>query len=131
MLPLETLQKYGLKTDIANIKERMRTNDYWTAAFNEAWRTHEMTVDDIAVEIACADFDLLCELAESGERLETPKTIYGYDTQDLIITSQILRLNGITPEMLKDTFAFARRCIDETKRAMDLALSSVLKGESK
>lgn len=68
MTPRETLKKYGLKTDVKSIRERMDANEYWKLAFNECWRTKEITVDDIAIELAAADITLLCELAEKGER---------------------------------------------------------------
>jgi hypothetical protein len=79
MTPLETLQKYGLKTDVKSIRERTGKSYSdllvkfiteqkepqsmlginYDSAFRHRWE-----------EIKNADLALLCELAEKGERLE-------------------------------------------------------------
>jgi len=58
MTPLETLQKYNLKTDNASIKERLENFD----------KLEE--IKDAEYKLYAADLALLCERAEMGERLD-------------------------------------------------------------
>lgn len=81
MTPLETLQKYGLKTDVKSIKERMRIDVYPQLVplaprcydDNDGSRTtmlekaREAEID----MLRAADLELLFELAEKGERAES------------------------------------------------------------
>jgi len=63
MTPLETLQKYGLKTDVKSIRERVEKS--YTELDNMVsaeWVKR--------IEINRADLSVLCSLAEKGERWE-------------------------------------------------------------
>jgi len=82
MTPLETLGKYGLKTDVKSIKERIeksQTSSYFYGTLAEAllhidhiWNTEQQYAEKsaLAVELRTADLTLLCSLAEKGERWE-------------------------------------------------------------
>ena len=73
MTPLETLQKYNLKTDVKSIRERLYNPDNY---FLELKITFPNTIDGTIKAINAedivhdADLALLCELAEKGERWE-------------------------------------------------------------
>ena len=73
MTPLETLQKYGLKTDVKSIRERLYNPDNY---FLELKITFSNTIDGTIKAINAedivhdADLSLLCEMAEKGERYE-------------------------------------------------------------
>ena len=73
MTALETLQKYGLKTDVKSIKERLYNPDNY---FRELKITFSNTIDGTIKAINAedivhdADLSLLCEMAEKGERYE-------------------------------------------------------------
>lgn len=72
MKPLETLQKYGLKTDVKSIRERLYNPDNY---FRELKITFSNTIDGTIKAINAedivhdADLALLCEMAEKGERV--------------------------------------------------------------
>ena len=75
MTPLETLQKYGLKTDVPSIKERLTVRDYYTAIhwserFMELPLEPYETFDEVVDALESADLALLCSLAKKGERYE-------------------------------------------------------------
>ena len=72
MTPLETLQKYGLKTDVKSIKERIEKDDYGMIALKIRGELNSSSVilSDLVRSIKAADLALLCELAEKGERYE-------------------------------------------------------------
>ena len=78
MTALETLQKYGLKTDVKSIRERLYNPDNY---FLELKITFSNTIDGTIKAINAedivhdADLALLCELAEKGERWERAVTI--------------------------------------------------------
>jgi hypothetical protein len=73
MTALETLQKYGLKTDVKSIRERLYNPDNY---FLELKITFSNTIDGTIKAINAedivhdADLSLLCEMAEKGERYE-------------------------------------------------------------
>ena len=72
MTPLETLQKYGLKTDVKSIRERIEKNDYFHFVLNSDFPM-DFRSDEIhneAQRLRSADLSLLCELAEKGGRFE-------------------------------------------------------------
>lgn len=68
MTPREILEKYGLKTDVKSIKERIR----WIGAYKVASSLTDdpLMILNIKMEIQQADLDLLCEMAERAEKLE-------------------------------------------------------------
>ena len=80
MTPLETLQKYGLKTDLESVKDRMNhpQGNYWTIAITSEHAKDEHPYHDSdeqywrweARSLYVADLTLLCSLAEKGERYE-------------------------------------------------------------
>jgi len=76
MTPIETLQKYGLKTDVKSVKERLYNPDNY---FRELKTTLSNTIDGTIKAINAedivhdADLALLCEMAEKGERVEAWK----------------------------------------------------------
>ena len=72
MTALETLQKYGLKTDVKSIRERMLKNDYFSIVYGSDVTTdrHVSSVKKEADNLHTADLSLLCSLAEKGERWE-------------------------------------------------------------
>ena len=76
MTPLETLQKYGLKTDVKSVKERLYNPDNY---FRELKITFSNTIDGTIKAMNAedivhdADLSLLCSLAEKGEELEEIK----------------------------------------------------------
>lgn len=57
MTPRETLEKYGLKTDVKSIRERIIHNDY-------------SCISEIEQEQRSADILLLCEMAEECEEIK-------------------------------------------------------------
>jgi hypothetical protein len=73
MTPLETLAKYGLKTDVKSIRERLYNPDNY---FRELKITFSNTIDGTIKAMNAedivhdADLSLLCSLAEKGERWE-------------------------------------------------------------
>ena len=80
MTALETLQKYGLKTDLESVKDRMNhpQGNYWTIAITSPHAKDEHPDHDSdehywrweARSLYVADLSLLCSLAEKGERYE-------------------------------------------------------------
>lgn len=73
MTPLKTLQKYGLKTDVKSVKERLATEDtviYWSSIMWRFERIEDKEVIAIAKSLRTADLALLCALAEKGERYD-------------------------------------------------------------
>ena len=78
----ELLQKYGLKTSVKAIKERIAnsqilSHSYLSIAsnvlhFDPLWVSVQQHNEyyALAVELRSADLALLCSLAEKGERLE-------------------------------------------------------------
>ena len=74
MTPLETLAKYGLKTDVKSIRERMLKNDYFSIVYGSDVTTdrHVSSVKKEADNLRTADLSLLCSLAEKGERRSNP-----------------------------------------------------------
>ena len=78
MTALETLAKYGLKSDVKSIRERLYNPDNY---FLELKITFSNTIDGTIKAINAedivhdADLSLLCSLAEKGEALETPKPV--------------------------------------------------------
>ena len=70
MTPLETLAKYGLKTDVKSIRERMLKNDYFSIVYGSDVTTdrHVSSVKKEADNLRTADLSLLCSFAEKGER---------------------------------------------------------------
>ena len=83
MTPLETLQKYNLKTDVKSIKYRVEMDSYFAEILPVLHiPSNEMLCDvgwgklNHARNICrSADLSLLCSLAEKGEALETPKPV--------------------------------------------------------
>ena len=76
MTPLETLQKYELKTDVKSIRERLSyvysyksiIREYLTTGksiTNEQFYSQIYKLED---ELRSADISMLCSLAEKGER---------------------------------------------------------------
>lgn len=68
----ETLEKYGLATDVKSIRERIEKNDYFHFVLNSDFPM-DFRSDEIhneAQRLRSADLSLLCELAEKGERYE-------------------------------------------------------------
>jgi len=74
MTALETLQKYGLKTDVKSIRERLDTV--------LSWDCNAYSIYTDSKEVYTADLSLLCSLAEKGERYE--KAVKDY--QDMLVT---------------------------------------------
>ena len=83
MTPLETLAKYGLKTDVKSIRERVFLNVEKRFSYSEFLIKWLQNIHGVHVqipidsdfrhaweEIKNADLTLLCSLAEKGERLE-------------------------------------------------------------
>lgn len=85
MTPRETLEKYGLKTDVKSIRERFEKAQKSLFFYIEivekvllidpVWNSEEEYNEKnaLAVELRSADLALLCELAEKGEELEAIK----------------------------------------------------------
>ena len=76
MTPLETLQKYGLATDVKSVKERV-SNDFQHFGIAVEYLRNDESLSKMAFdrkvniledELRTADLALLCELAEIGER---------------------------------------------------------------
>lgn len=75
MTPREILEKYGLKTDVKSVKERIgiERNDkcgYWESSKQYAELNHLLFFGNIIDECFQADLDLLCEMAERAEKVE-------------------------------------------------------------
>ena len=83
MTPLETLAKYGLKTDVKSIRERVFLNVEKRFSYSEFLIKWLQNIHGVHVqipidsdfrhaweEIKNADLALLCSLAEKGERYE-------------------------------------------------------------
>lgn len=105
MTPRETLEKYGLKTDVKSIRERMEGRKHSELArsyilerdghpldeIDEA--LHEAYITMATVELRSADLTLLCELAEKGERAKYIEGELDDAKQDIIaLTDKITRL---------------------------------------
>jgi len=72
MTALETLTKYGLKTDVKSVRERIKANEYQYIA-QEVCDEHtpqSARLWGISSELRTADLSLLCSLAEKRERYE-------------------------------------------------------------
>jgi hypothetical protein len=71
MTPLETLQKYGLKTDTKSIIERRRYGNYFDGDVVEPLLSilKTMSFDEALGECYIADYALLCERAEECEQI--------------------------------------------------------------
>jgi len=85
MTPLETLAKYGLKTDVKSIRERVFLNVEKRFSYSEFLIKWLQNIHGVHVqipidsdfrhaweEIKNADLALLCSLAEKGERRSNP-----------------------------------------------------------
>jgi len=83
MTALETLQKYGLKTDVKSIRGRLEKDIYWSLACqrftfngyadtpdNESDIINRFKAQEFARDAKAADLSLLCSLAEKGKRYE-------------------------------------------------------------
>ena len=73
MTPLETLQKYGLPTDLPSIKKRLTADGYMIMAAEmsiDGGKFEKSDIIVIAKVIKFCDLALLCSLAEKGERYE-------------------------------------------------------------
>ena len=75
MTAKETLAKYGLKTDVKSIRERVFANN----GFNDSelyfeiadkFTNNDEESEHITLRLINADLALLCKLAEKGERYE-------------------------------------------------------------
>ena len=83
MTPLETLAKYGLKSDVKSIKERIEKDSYFQDLIGVLHIPHNEMLCDVGwgklnnARSICrtADLSLLCSLAEKGERYEKAVTI--------------------------------------------------------
>lgn len=87
MTALETLAKYGLKTDIATVKKRLTEDDYMIMSAEMCidggkFEKHEITV--IAKVIKFCDIQLLCSLAEKGERYEKVRKM-AVESKDVLV----------------------------------------------
>ena len=71
----ETLEKYGLKTDVKSIKERIFNIGDFGESSNAIYKAQLISANGfysikMLTECHTADLSLLCELAEKGERYE-------------------------------------------------------------
>jgi len=73
MTTLETLAKYGLKSDVPSIKKRLMEDGYMIMSAEmciDGGKFEKSDILVIAKVIKFCDLSLLCSLAEKGERYE-------------------------------------------------------------
>ena len=88
MTAKETLEKYGLKTDVKSIRERLRNRTHSEIATKYVfdWLGHPLDKQDeksknlqitvAQVELYRADLALICEIAERAEEVEILLDLY-------------------------------------------------------
>ncbi len=76
MKPSEILEKYGLKTDVKSIKQRIDNQEHFDFLYNLNERTNFKDIVIESTRLMRADLDLLCEMAERVEKVEELLGLY-------------------------------------------------------
>lgn len=99
MTAKEILEKYGLKTDVKSVKERLRPQENKPFSYSQfliKWLGGTTQIDKDFLyawnDIKNADLDLLCEMAERVEKVEELLDLYRKlnDLLELYYTSDSL-----------------------------------------
>jgi len=120
MTPLETLQKYGLKTDVKSIRERIEATlhlnnkeDHYSIVVHSLTEQELSTKnprEDVeersehrSLQLLAADLSLLCSLAEKGERENKLLELY---RQFFVETNINIDVDGSDIEDVSTTFDY-------------------------